>query len=40
MGLTPNDFHELAAEVAHLNGVDLETALDLVAELGDTPKSA
>lgn len=37
MGLTPNDFQELAAEVARLNGVTMETGLALIAKLGDTP---
>lgn len=35
MGLTPDTFHELVREIARINGLPLDLAGDIAAELGD-----
>ena len=36
--ISPEDFAELAADLARLNDLDLRTASALLAQIGDTPE--
>lgn len=36
--ISPEDFAELAADLAKLNGLDLKTASALLGQIGDTPE--
>lgn len=38
--ISPDDFDDLASDLAKLNDLDLETASALLAQIGDTPELA
>lgn len=38
--ISPDEFDALAADLAKLNGLDLETASALLGQIGDTPELA